>query len=583
MSSVITQKLRKNMQSETKTCQNCKQDFVIEPDDFNFYEKIKVPSPTWCPECRMKRRMTFRNERLLFRRKCALCGKDIITMYHPEADVVVYCNECWWSDKWDAEEYGMEYDFNIPFFTQLARLLKKVPRMALEAYQNEYSPYSNYTWISKNIYMSPSTMYSENIFYSQGITRSQDSIDCIYILDCQLLYECQDCQRCVNSISLTDCRECLDCSFLYDCRGCKNCFMSSNLRNKSYVFRNEQLSKEEYEQKIKEVQFGNRQVFNACIAEHEQMREKAIHRFASLFKTTMSTGNNLINSKNAKNCFTGEDLENVRYAIRVFEIKDSADLYGVGNGAEMMYEGTNIGYKDSLIRFSTNTFEDIRDATYCDYCRTSQNIFGCVGLRRKQFCILNKQYIKEEYLELVKKIEQHMKDMPYKDANGRTYSFGEFFPPELSPFSYNESVAQEFYSRTEQEALTFGAGWRSQTIRNYQITKHQIDLPDDINKVDDSITEETIECLHKGSCDEQCTSAFKILDSELQFYRKMNLPLPQLCPNCRHYQRIKYRNPMNVKLWDRACSKCGQDIKTPYAHNRPEIVYCEQCYNAEVA
>ena len=41
----------KFMQSETKTCQNCKQDFIIESEDFNFYEKIKVPAPTLCPEC----------------------------------------------------------------------------------------------------------------------------------------------------------------------------------------------------------------------------------------------------------------------------------------------------------------------------------------------------------------------------------------------------------------------------------------------------------------------------------------------------------------------------------------------------
>ena len=31
------------MNSETKTCQNCKQSFIIEPEDFEFYEKMKVP------------------------------------------------------------------------------------------------------------------------------------------------------------------------------------------------------------------------------------------------------------------------------------------------------------------------------------------------------------------------------------------------------------------------------------------------------------------------------------------------------------------------------------------------------------
>jgi len=581
------------MDQETKTCQNCKKDFIIESDDFSFYEKIKVPPPTWCPECRMQRRMTFRNERILFRRKCALCGKDVITMYHLQAQVVVYCNDCWWSDKWDAAEYGIEYDFNTPFFTQFERLLKKVPRMALEAYQNENSPYSNYTWFGKNIYLSPSTIYSENILYSHGITRCQDSMDCIYIYDSQLCYECIDCQKCSNSIFLTDCKECIDCSFLYDCRGCINCYMSSNLRNKSYVFKNEELEKIEYERKMKEINFADCRVLSSCIQEYEVLRTGAIHRFADLFKTVNSTGNSLINAKNAKHCFTCEKIEDVSYSLRMTEIKDSADLYGVGNGAELLYEGVNVGYRDSLIRFSMNTFEEIRDASYCDYCRTSKYIFGCVGLRNKQYHILNKEYSKEKYAEMVKEIESHMNKMPYIDEKGRIYTFGEFFPPEFSPFAYNESIAQEYYPSTEKEVVEAKFQWRPSEKKDYKITKNSDNLPSNIRDVENSIIGETIECLHKGLCDEQCTTAFKVIDSELQFYRRMHLPLPQLCPNCRHYKRIKYRNPLNVQLWHRKCMcnmknhehfrECSNEFETSYAPDRPEIVYCEQCYQTEVA
>jgi DNA-directed RNA polymerase subunit RPC12/RpoP len=72
------------MPPETKICQNCKNDFIIEPDDFLFYEKIKVPPPTFCPECRMVRRMIWRNCRSLFKRECGSCGKSIISMYHKD-------------------------------------------------------------------------------------------------------------------------------------------------------------------------------------------------------------------------------------------------------------------------------------------------------------------------------------------------------------------------------------------------------------------------------------------------------------------------------------------------------------------
>ena len=360
---------------------------------------------------------------------------------------------------------------------------------------------------------------------------------------------------------------------------------------------------------MKEINFGDPAVFNACISEYENLRKNTLHRFASLFKTINSSGNNLINTKNARRCFTGKDLENVSYGIRIIEAKDSADLYGVGNGAELLYDGVNVGYKDSLIRFSTNTFEGIRDATYCDYCRASQNIFGCVGLRKKQYHILNKEYSKEEYESLVKRITQHMEEMPYVDSLGRIYKFGEFFPLEFSPFAYNESVAQEYYPMSEQEATEQGYLWRKPRIRDYQITKNPDDLPHDIKEVSNSVTKETIGCIHGGLCDEQCTTAFKILEPELQFYRRMNLSLPSLCPNCRHYRRIKYRNPLNVRLWHRKCmcsgatsfqqpatsyrytnttthfhgnEPCPNEFETSYAPDRPEIVYCEACYNSEV-
>jgi len=58
---------------------------VIETEDFNFYEKMKVPAPTFCPLCRAERRLTFRNERKLFKAKDAFTGKDIFSLYRTKA------------------------------------------------------------------------------------------------------------------------------------------------------------------------------------------------------------------------------------------------------------------------------------------------------------------------------------------------------------------------------------------------------------------------------------------------------------------------------------------------------------------
>ena len=131
--------------AETKNCQNCKNQFVIEPEDFTFYQKIKVPPPTWCPECRLIRRLSHTNVVNLYKRKCDLCKKEVISRYTPDAPYQIYCPHCWWSDKWDPLDYGREYDFSRSFFEQFNELWRQVPLLglALDLPSAIESPYAN--------------------------------------------------------------------------------------------------------------------------------------------------------------------------------------------------------------------------------------------------------------------------------------------------------------------------------------------------------------------------------------------------------------------------------------------------------
>jgi DNA-directed RNA polymerase subunit RPC12/RpoP len=104
------------MNQEIKICQNCKKDFVIEPDDFAFYEKIKVPAPTWCPTCRARRRLAFRDFRVLYKRKSDWSGETIFSIFPQSSPSKVYERDVWRSDKWDPMQYGQEYDFNKSIF-----------------------------------------------------------------------------------------------------------------------------------------------------------------------------------------------------------------------------------------------------------------------------------------------------------------------------------------------------------------------------------------------------------------------------------------------------------------------------------
>ncbi len=160
--------------------------------------------------------------------------------------------------------------------------------------------------------------------------------------------------------------------------------------------------------------------------------------------------------------------------------------------------------------------------------------------------------------------------------------YGEFFPKELSPFLYNEAIVQEYFPCSRKEAESRGYAWAVPEERDYKITKKISDLPGNIKDIDDCILNEVIECAHAGKCTHGCSTAFKIIKEELIFYKRFGLPIPRLCFNCRHGERFAKRNPM--RLWHRKCMNggCINEFETSYSPERKEIIYCEQCYQAEV-
>src|SRR3989338_2984710 len=114
-------------EAQAKTCKNCKNEFVIEPEDRVFYQKFGVCDPKMCPLCRAQRRLAFRNERVFYKRACDKCKREIVSMYSPNKPYPVWCYECWFKDDWDATEYGAEYDHTRPFLEQVNDIYKKVP------------------------------------------------------------------------------------------------------------------------------------------------------------------------------------------------------------------------------------------------------------------------------------------------------------------------------------------------------------------------------------------------------------------------------------------------------------------------
>ncbi len=565
------------MEKEIKNCQNCKKDFVIEPNDFNFYEKMKVPSPTWCPECRMIRRFSFQNTWNICWRNCDKCGEKTFSMFLPEQRIMAYCQKCWWKDDWDGTEYAMDYDSSRPFLEQVKELFDKTPHTASTSLYTSLknSDYSNALAWCKDCYMVFWADYCDNVYYSSLLNGLKYSSDCIRGYDSELCYESIGFTKNYKTFFSDECDTCVDVWFSRNCYSCTNCIGCVNLRGATNYIFNIKYSKEEYEKKVKEFNLGSWKNLQKVKKEaYDFWRTKPYREYNGHSLNLNVTGEHIYTSKNSKEMYIANGAENCKYCqfITVPTAKDCIDYSGWGNNAENIYESTVVGENSSSVCFSGECWPDSLNLQYCYYNIAGKNNFGCVNLKRKSYCILNKQYTKEPFDKFRTQIIADMDKNPYIDKTGRVYKYGEFFPLEFSMFPYNRSNAMRFFPKTKDQVLKEGYNWIDTEDVIYKISKTADSLPDKIVDTKEEILNEVIGC-------ENCGNGYRIVQGELNLLRKMNLPVPHECPKCRENRR--FDRMTKPKLYNRKCDKCDNVIYTPYAPDRPEIVYCVKCYQQE--
>src|SRR3989344_6045552 len=150
------------------------------------------------------------------------------------------------------------------------------------------------------------------------------------------------------------------------------------------------------------------------------------------------------------------------------------DVTSTGLAVELAYESLCAGEQMSNVIVVNDCGDGLTDAQYIAGCTRSSNLFGCVGLRDKKYCILNKQYSREAYFAEISKIKSQMT---------KAGEYGEFFPARMSPFGYNETQAQDYFPLTKEEAIKKGFNWKEQEHKNVKMS------------------EGVIECEHKQNCE----------------------------------------------------------------------------------
>ena len=553
------------METQNKICEKCNHNFVIEPDDSAFYGKLDLPLPVACSYCRWKYLLAFWAFGRFRIAKSALSGKTIITVLPESVPFPIYDRTEFVSDAWDPLVYGKDYDESRSFTEQLVELQSKVPHPHQVGLKNTNSDWTDDVWESKDAYLTRSAVGLDSIIYGYRLANCKNSVDITYSFDMERSYDCLYCFKSYNLKYSFNCRDCMDSYFLYDCRNCQNCFMSWNLRNQKYCILNQQYSKEDYFKKIEDYNLFSRVSIEKLKKEMWlHVQQDAVHRPNYNVQAVQSGGNFLTNDKNCYNCYFFEESENCRYIFRGFrskEIIDSISPFGsekCGLGAlDQEGYGNTCNLYASGCRFSS----------YLDACDESEYCFGCVGLRKKKYCILNKQYTKEEYESLVEKIKTDMKNRG---------EWGKFFPLSSAYSGYNLSLAQMQFPMTKEQALQFGAKWEEVVEPHYENIVSGNDLPDSINQIGDDIVKQRILC-------PETKLSYNITQPELQFYREHGIPLPQRHFDWRTLERYKPFSLMGVSQKGFCCF-CKKEIEHYYGLELGfEKIACLECYQREVA
>lgn len=549
--------------------EHCEGEFEITKEDIEFLKMLRVPAPNFCPTCRRIRRLVHMNMYQLFKRSCNAPehNEKMISTFSEECPFLVYDYKYFISDEFDPFSFGRNYNEGESPMQTLFNLRKEFPMPSM-LNRDPSSVNCEYTMggrDNKNCYYTSGCYSVEDAWYTGMANKSRNIMDSRGIRDSEILYECLFSDAIYKSSYIYFSSSCTDSMFLFDCRNCTNCFGCVNLRNAKYCVYNKQFSKEDYEEFMQSI-----------LPLTRDFLEKTKKEFWSLIKTlpmngprNVSSDNvsgvNIINSKNLFDVVESQGSENVRHADGVLSHNSSMDLLFSGGKSSFLYSTCNIGSQSTRVKFSVSC----KFCSDCEFIFNSKNLtncFMCFGLQNKSYCILNKQYEKEEYYKLVDKIKTEMlKVGEYEDGLGL----------EFSAQSYNSSIGQIALPLTDEQIIKLG-GYVSKdpeiNLEGINIMEDK-EVPQTIDEVDDNIVDKAIVCEITGR-------PFRIVASELAFLRRMGMPLPVVHPMIRMRDRIAM-SP-NGRKYKTVCMKCNKNIETIFNPKDGYIQYCEKCYQQEV-
>ncbi|MEI7477820.1 MAG: hypothetical protein WCJ81_04905 [bacterium] len=222
---------------ERRTCAVSGAEFPIYQSDAAFYntisptfdgKKYQIPYPTLCPEERLRRRLLWRNEKKLYKRRCDATGEGIVSNYSPDKKYKVYGVDSWRSDNRNPLDYGVKWDEGSSFVDTFGKVFDAAPHISLMVKMSENCDYVNGCGNSKNCYLVFDTDFCEDSMYSSVVKHSKNVVDSMHVYYCDTVYNSINC---TESFALFNCYECDQSKYLYNCILCSACEFCVNCNN----------------------------------------------------------------------------------------------------------------------------------------------------------------------------------------------------------------------------------------------------------------------------------------------------------------------------------------------------------------
>jgi len=285
------------------------------------------------------------------------------------------------------------------FTEEYNRLKLQYPRVPTNSAKSDDSECGDYLYMCNDAYFSFDNASSEHIIYIFDSFKARNCADGDYVVESELCYECVDVLKCYNSTYLNFCGGVTDSHYSWDCGNSHHLFGCVHLNYKQYCIFNKQYTKEEYEEKI-----------GALLKEPPEKHQAQMKELSTKYPITTTYishsenadyGNHVDYSKNMYLCFDSAHNENSAYLYDSHHIKTSYDLTQSFH-SELCYECVDSSKLNNCF-YMTNC-STVYDSGFCKDCRDGHNLFGCVALDKKEYCILNRQYTKEEYERQMREI-----------------------------------------------------------------------------------------------------------------------------------------------------------------------------------